>query len=151
MIIDSIGRWESYKGILPDYEEAVRFALSLTHKPAGRYDYEQKRTVPVFAMIQEGKLQPFEEGRAEAHRRYADMQIMLEGGETVGYTDITDLKEEVPYDPEKDIAFYKDAGQPIRIRAGMFYLALPQDGHTPCRALKGETGYRKIVLKIPVN
>ena len=103
MIIDSIDRWESYKGILPDYEEAVRFALTLKDKPAGRYEYEGDREIPIFAMIQEGELLPFEDGKPEAHRRYADMQIMLEGGETVGYTDIAGLEEDAPFNTEKDI------------------------------------------------
>ena len=148
MIIDSIGNWKSYDGILPYYREAVEFAMTLKDKPAGRYECETLPEGAVFAMVQEGEHRPLAGAKAEAHRRYADMQIMLEGGETVGYTNIAGLEEAVPFDEEKDFGLYEACGQPVAIYSGMFYLVLPQDGHTPCCALEGESGYRKIVLKI---
>mgnify|MGYP002870192231 CR=1 FL=1 len=151
MIIDRIEHWESYIGLVPHYEEAVRFALTLTEKPLGRYECTSLPEGTVYAMVQEGEGQPFCEGKLEAHRRYLDMQIMLEGGETVGYAEITGLPEAVPYDREKDIGFYDGGGQPVQIRKGMFYLVLPQDGHMPSRALEGEKRYRKIVLKIRLD
>ena len=150
MIIDSIDRWKSYSGIVPYYDEAVTFALSLSKKEAGRYECETLPAGTVFAMVQEGETLPFEDGYMEAHRKYLDMQIMLEGGETVGYADIAGLRETVPYDEEKDIIFYENGGQPVQISKGMFYLVLPQDAHMPCRQLNGPGTYRKIVLKIRV-
>lgn len=147
MIIDSISRWESYKGILPNFEAAMRFALSLTEAAPGRYDCDALPEGEVYALVQEGETKPMGEGRIEAHRKYADVQIMLEGGETVAYCDIAPLNEEVPY--VDDIVFYENAGQPIAVTKGMFYAVLPQDGHMPCRHLNGQPGnYRKIVLKI---
>ena len=35
MIIDSINHWEAYKGILPNYEEAMRFAESVMRETEG--------------------------------------------------------------------------------------------------------------------
>ena len=102
-------------------------------------------------MVQEGETQPREDGQIEAHRNYIDVQIMLDGGETVYYADIEDLRETVPYSEEKDAAFYKAGGQPARIEKGMFYVVLPHDGHMPCRELDGPGTYRKIVLKIKWN
>ena len=147
MIIDSIPRWEAYKGLLPDYEEAMRFAFSLTDKAPGRYECTSLPEGRVYAMIQEGETLPPEEGLIEAHRLYADVQLLLEGGETVVYSDIAGLEEQVPY--KEDIVFYENKGLPLAVRTGMFYIALPQDGHMPCRHLDGQPGtYRKIVLKI---
>ena len=147
MIVDSLRNWEAYRGILPNFEVAMRFASSLQSAPVGRYDCAELPQGTVYAMMQEGETQPREEGKIEAHRRYADVQIMLEGGETVYCRDIDGLTETVPY--VDDIAFYENAGQPLDISAGMLYIALPQDGHMPCRHLNGAPGrYRKIVLKI---
>ncbi len=148
MIIDSIGNWRSYIGIAPHFEEAVAFALTLADKGPGRYECESLPDGAVFAMIQEGDTAPWEDGQVEAHRKYLDMQIMLEGGETVGYADVAGLKETVPYSEEKDIIFYENGGQPVRIEKGMFYLVLPQDGHMPCRQMDGPGRFRKIVLKV---
>lgn len=148
MIIDQISRWQSYTGITPHLKEAVEFALTLKDKPAGRYEYDGLPAGSVFAMIQEGETQPYDTGKVEAHRKYLDMQIMLSGGETVYYADISGLTECVPYKEDADIAFYEKAGQPVQIPAGTFYLVLPQDGHMPCRELNGPGTYRKIVLKV---
>ncbi len=146
MIIDKIERSSSYDGLVPEFHEAFAFALSLKDKPVGTYQYDGLPEGTVYAMIQEGDTQPYEEGQVEAHRKYIDVQIMLDGGETVYYQDIDDLKEAVPY--KDDIIFYEKAGQPARIEKGMFYVALPQDGHMPCRELDGPGTYRKVVLKI---
>ena len=147
MIIDSIDNWEAYKGILPDFEAGMRFALSLGDVAPGRYECTSLPEGRVYALVQEGQTQPLEKGLIEAHRKYADVQIMLDGGETVYYADIRGLAEVVPY--KDDIAFYENAGQPLAVTKGMFYVALPQDGHMPCRHLNGCPGnYKKIVLKI---
>ena len=147
MIIDSITNWEAYRGILPDFEARMRFALSLGDAASGKYECTSLPKGCVYALVQEGQTLPLEKGLIEAHRKYADVQIMIDGGETVYYTDIHGLAEVVPY--KDDIAFYKSAGQPLAVTKGMFYVALPQDGHMPCRHLNGCPGsYKKIVLKI---
>lgn len=151
MIVDRTDRIESYDGLAEYFREAAEFALSLSDKPAGRYDYDRLPAGTVYALVQEGETQPREDGRIEAHRRYMDVQIMLDGGETVFYTDINGLKETVPYSEEKDIVFYEAGGQPARIEKGMFYVTLPHDGHMPCRELDGPGKYRKIVLKIKIK
>ena len=94
-----------------------------------------------------GDIIPPEDGMIEAHRKYADMQIMLDGGESVYYRCIDGLAEAVPY--KDDIVFYENGGQPLAVPKGTFYIVLPQDGHMPCRHINGQPGsYRKIVLKV---
>ena len=149
MIVDRIERSACYNGLVPEFKEAMEFAMSLKDKPVGRYECDKFPEGTVFAMVQEGNTLPLEGGQVEAHRKYMDVQIMLEGGETVYYADIDGLKETVPY--KDDIIFYEAAGQPARIEKGMFYLALPHDGHMPCRELDGPGTFRKIVLKIRVS
>lgn len=150
MIVDRIDRITDYYSLMPDFGEAVEFALSLFAKPEGRYEYEGLPKGKVYALIQEGMTQPYDGGRAEAHRKYVDVQFLLQGGEMVYFGDVRGMKEVVPYDDAKDIAFYEAGGQPVRIEEGMFYLAFPHDGHMPCRELEGPGRYRKIVLKIRV-
>lgn len=148
MIVDRIDRSPCYNGIVPEFKEAVEFALSLADRPAGRYEYDKLPSGTVFAMVQEGDTRAPEEGMVEAHRNYIDVQIMLEGGETVYYADIKELTEKVPY--TDDIVFFEKAGQPARIEKGMFYLVFPHDGHMPCCHLDGPGRFRKIVLKIRI-
>lgn len=151
MIVDRIDRKETYNGLVPNWKEAFAFAMSLKDQPAGRYECSTLPAGEVFAMVQEGETKPYEQGSLEAHYRYMDVQIMLEGGETVYYADTQGLDVSVPYKADADIVFYGQGGQPAEIKAGMFYAVMPHDAHMPCIHLNGEGRFRKIVLKIRVN
>lgn len=151
MIIDKITRSAAYNGLVPEFEEGMKFALSLADKPVGRYEYEGLPEGTVYALVSEGETGAYEEGKIEAHRKYMDVQIILKGGETVYYADLEGLAEDAPYNETADVAFYERCGQPARIGEGMFYVALPHDGHLPARHLDGPGAYRKIVLKIRVH
>ena len=78
MIIDRIENYENYMRLHPLMEEGVRYALSLRESLPGRYDQGE-----YFVLLQEGETQPIEEGVYEAHKRYWDIQILIEGKELV--------------------------------------------------------------------
>lgn len=150
MIIDKTKRIATYYSLMPEFREAVEFALSLSEKPVGRYEYDGLPRGRVYVLVQEGMTQPFENGKVEAHRNYLDVQFLLKGKEAVYYRDVEGMKESIPYDEAKDIVFYEAGGQPACIEEGMFYVVFPHDGHMPCRDLNGTQNYRKLVLKIRV-
>ena len=150
MIVDRIERSNVYNGFVLNWKEAFAFALSLKDQPVGRYECETLPAGEVFALVQEGPTKPYADGKLEAHCRYMDVQIMLEGGETVYYADIDGLEVTVPYKDDADIVLYGQGGQPAEIKAGMFYAVMPHDAHLPCIQLNGEGSFRKIVLKIKV-
>lgn len=151
MIVDRICRSNAYNGVVPEFEEAMKFALSLKDQPVGRYEYGGLPQGTVYAMVAEGENLLYEDGMVEAHRRYIDVQILLEGGETVYYADIDTLKLKEPYNETADYEMYEKGGQPVRIEPGMFYFVFPHDGHMPSRQLDGPGKYRKIILKIRVK
>lgn len=132
--------------MLPIWKEAVEFALTLQDKPAGKYISENIPAEDLFVLVQEGETNPADGAKLEAHRNYVDIQIMLEGGETLYYSDIDQLTVADPYVP--DAIFYQHAGQPIRIEPGMFFAAFPQDAHLACTHLDGPGHYKKLVVKI---
>ena len=130
MIIDRIENYENYMRLHPLMEEGVRYALSLRESLPGRYDQGE-----YFVLLQEGETQPIEEGVYEAHKRYWDIQILIEGKELVKW---------------QDAVFYTGDGISFQLTEGMFYLVMPKDAHMPCRHGKQEAHYRKLVLKLPV-
>lgn len=150
MIIDRMERNHVYNSLVPYWKEAFAFALSLKDQPVGRYECKTLPAGAAFALVQEGATRPYEEGKLETHCRYMDVQIMLEGAETVYYADMEGLEVTVPYKNDADIVFYGQGGQPAQIKAGMFYAVMPHDAHMPCIHLNGEGAFRKIVLKIKV-
>ncbi|MDO4988775.1 MAG: YhcH/YjgK/YiaL family protein [Synergistes sp.] len=99
----------------------------------------------------EYETRPQEEIPFEAHRKFWDMQIVMEGEELIGDAPITELMQKTPYDEEKDIAFYEGTGQNVKLSAGTAALVGPLSGHRPGSAAEnGRTKVKKIVIKIPV-
>lgn len=149
MIIDKLKNWESYVGITPYLKAGMEFALSLTDQPAGRYECDTLPEGAVFVLIQEGDTVPYEApAKLEAHKKYLDVQIMLEGGESAYYADIEELTVTDPYDEAKDLILFEKAGTRVRVPAGTFFIVLPQDGHMACREMDGPGKYRKLVVKV---
>ena len=79
MILDTLDCIVKYAGISPNFETAVRW-LQETDPEAlepGRTDIDGER---VYAVMSENRLEP-KEPVFEVHRRYADIQIILQGRE----------------------------------------------------------------------
>lgn len=54
------------------------------------------------------------ETRYDSHRKYIDIQYIIEGKELMGLTTLDNVKITEPYNKEKDITFYKfDEGKYI--------------------------------------
>ena len=148
MIIDSMNNIGIYRPILKGLDTGLEAVKALGEHPAvGKYFFDGG-----YFMVQEGQTKALEDGDFEAHRKFIDVQIILEGSEMVGWSDIAGLKESVPYDEAKDKIMYAgEASQCNEICAGMFWAAFPADGHKACRHAAEPTAYRKIVMKLPVE
>ena len=70
----------------------------------------------------------------------------------VEWADRAVLSESVPYDADKDIAFFHGSGVAFDLRPGMFYAVFPHDAHKPSCHVGGErpVTYRKLVFKFKV-
>lgn len=99
------------------------------------------------------------QGRYESHRLMADIQIVLDGEEEFHVlprpsepADGSALTPEAPYDADKDIVFYREkplAAARVRLRPGLFVLALPRDAHMPGLAVSTPGRVKKLVVKVP--
>ena len=123
-------------------EESVRDAA------AGRYEVDGEN---LFYNVDEYETKPFEEGRFEIHRKYLDIQYIVSGAECIGVAPLAGLTEEMPYDGEKDCAFYQyePTMSKLVLREGMFTIFWPNEPHMPCRRI-GDTAQKvkKIVVKV---
>lgn len=86
----------------------------------------------------------------EAHIKFWDLQIVLEGDEYIGYAPLETMKQSSDYDEKQDITFYVAEGQKLELRRGMAILLAPWDGHRP-GIIKGAapSHIKKIVVKLP--
>ena len=101
-------------------------------------------------MVQTYDTKPRSAGRWEAHKRYIDIQFIVEGEEVMGVAPVSELTEKTPFDPAKDVGFFDGTGQFFTMRAGEFAILYPHDAHMP-QIAPGEPAYvRKVVVKVAV-
>lgn len=112
----------------------------------GRYELENG----VYAMV--GTHDMRTAGKYEAHRRYADLQLILQGSEIIEYAYLSDMTNAGAYDESGDSILF-DCDPQSKICLKMlplrFALLFPEDAHKPLMHLNDQQS-RKIIFKIPV-
>lgn len=112
----------------------------------GRYEIDGENVV---ATVQSYSAKPQAEGRWEAHRSHADIQLVVSGAERMGVAAIEEMTLQAPYDAGKDLAFYTGAaGNFFHVNAGEFAVFYPQDVHMPSLAIAAPTTVKKVVIKV---
>ncbi|MBN2842800.1 MAG: YhcH/YjgK/YiaL family protein [Sedimentisphaerales bacterium] len=148
MIYDKLDNIGLYFDAESDFVKAVEFARSFTGEN-GRYELDGDR---LFAMVSEYKTGPESERLFEAHRKYADVQILLSGREKLGVLSLDDknVSVEEEYDEGKDIAFYSSEVDYSRVVLvpGEFVVFYPEDCHKPGCSVDLDEDVRKIVIKV---
>lgn len=89
----------------------------------------------------------------ESHRKFIDIQFVLEGVEAMDVEDIGRLTVTQPFIAERDLIKYADAAPAahLLVRAGEAAVYFPEDGHMPALQAEGKPVLiRKAVLKVPV-
>jgi len=109
--------------------------------------------VNVFALISSYETKPLEEGKYEYHEKYIDFQYLTAGKELIYVVPTSAIDVNVPYSPEKDIAFGSSQAVPSLVVIGDQTIVQldPLDGHMPCIQFGPTRGtVRKIVIKVKV-
>ena len=106
----------------------------------------------LFFMVNHYITKPSEEVLFEAHRDYADIQYVYEGEELIGVAPLLQGKEILPYDPEKDIAFYdvKEA-EHYKAAADRLFILFPDDLHQPGVMTRMPEPVKKVVIKVKLE
>lgn len=150
MIIDKLSNSHLYI-----HNDAMQSAFEYLQSLTGFPKEEGKLEINdlVFANIDRYQTKPVTECRMEAHRDYIDIQILFSGREIIAWHPVTDLSKDTPYDPEKDVAFFKfpdEAAGTAVLQHGIFMLLYPEDGHMPQIAIDSPEPVEKIVMKVKV-
>ncbi|HUW06674.1 MAG TPA: YhcH/YjgK/YiaL family protein [Williamwhitmania sp.] len=147
MIFDKKESLLKYRNLLPGLDLVNDYLVK------GEFDYDagpinlqgDKLFVSPFSGV--GKAR--HEAKLEVHRRYIDLQLLMEGNEEIGWCPLSLCHQETtPYDEEKDIAFYRDSPRDfLKLTPGYFAVFFPDDAHAP---LIGED-IKKMVFKFLVE
>jgi YhcH/YjgK/YiaL family protein len=148
MIMDLLSRWEKYHWLDKRFEESFRFLEKLTSEtPEGRTEIDGEN---IFCMVQSYETRDHEGQRFEAHRQYADIQVVLDGEESILWAPVDTLTLSQPY--KFDIEFYDLTPAPTELvmTPSVFCVLFPQDAHAPCLQHGTPSKVRKAVVKVRI-
>lgn len=117
MIYDTLEHAGQYRKLSGNLAKALDYltGTELETVEAGRVEIDGER---VFALFQSYETKP-ENDRPEAHRKYIDIQYLIEGEELIGVAPLASMERVAEAAPERDIWFYEGetAKLPARRRA----------------------------------
>lgn len=149
MIYDTLEHRDQYRGLSPRLAKALDFLAETDFSalPDGRCDIDGDE---VFANVMTYETKTANE-TPESHRRYMDIQYLIEGEELVGVGALERMTEVVEARPEGDIWLHRGPVDYVTIGQGRFVAVWPGDAHAPGIAPDGvPKRARKCVVKVQV-
>jgi YhcH/YjgK/YiaL family protein len=155
MIIGNIDNWQNMQLKGPHWARAFEVLQSL------RPDSEETKTgllddrMYMLVMSYATKMPESDDAVLEAHRRYVDIQTVITGSERIDWFPRAELAVAKPYDPEKDVEFYRRPGLApagVDVIAGRFAVLFPEDAHMPQLVTANGDGHvKKAVIKLALS
>ncbi len=95
-----------------------------------------------------------QEAILEAHRAYADIQVVLAGAERIAVWPADALRERVPYDAALDVVYFVPPERDqvlVTLEPGFAAVFFPRDAHMPQLSSGVPGPVKKAVLKVSVT
>ncbi|MBQ7346339.1 MAG: YhcH/YjgK/YiaL family protein [Clostridia bacterium] len=157
MICDKLENLEKYVGANPRFAKAIPFikALIATDPAKGRHDMPDCDVEgAVYANVNSYDTNVLSDAtQMEAHRKYIDIQIILEGEETIYLPALEELRTTKAYDESGDYELMAmpspDSCVRLNLPAGSFAIFFTGEAHAPNLAVNDKTTFvRKVVGKV---
>lgn len=158
VVLDTLPHWRRYAALHPAFTQAFQFldgpALTrLTSAYAGIAEHSVRHAIDaerLYVSIDRVQGRGRERSRLEAHRRYIDIQLTIEGHEEIGWKPLGDCtRPDGPLDEARDVGFFSDRPESwLSLPAGHFAIFFPDDAHAP---LAGGGTLVKAIVKIAVE
>jgi biofilm protein TabA len=148
MILDTLANAARYAGLKNGLSEGFGFLdqPGIETMADGRYEISGDM---VYAIIERTQGRSIAEGKLEAHRKHLDIQYIISGEESMGWSPRESLPASGNYDPDRDLEVFDGDPQSIaRVPPGSFAVFLPSDAHLP---LIGSGPIHKVVVKVAVG
>jgi YhcH/YjgK/YiaL family protein len=150
MIFDQLKNAHLYFVISDRVKKAFDYLVSTDFEnlEPGKYEIDGEN---IYAIVQEYDTRPLTSSRWEAHKKYLDIQYMVNGKEKMGYSHKNKMIVTHEYNEGKDALYLKGDGNFLIAEAGYFAIFFPSDVHMPCIALNLSTPVKKVVVKVRVD
>ncbi|MEW6702028.1 MAG: YhcH/YjgK/YiaL family protein, partial [Bacteroidota bacterium] len=99
-------------------------------------------------LVQSYNTKPFTAVKWEAHKKYIDIQYIVEGKEKIGFTESAKVIMLEEYNEEKDCTVYKGDGNFLIADEENFAIFYPTDIHMTRIAINIPKQVKKVVVKI---
>lgn len=157
MIVDHISNWRRY-GFGPAWEEVMRWLEQYAPGNSCSLETLEDGVHPVagaFINVATLTSRVRSEYHYEYHKRFCDVQMVLEGREWLYNAAADGLVPAGEFDTQSDVGFFSpDPTEVSRVTLapGTFALLFPWDAHLPAIAVDGVQAHlRKCVGKIPLE
>lgn len=147
MVFDSIANAHRYYNLLPGIKDVFDYVENHMKNPVenGRYDVSEN----VYVMVKRYPTEPADKLRYETHKKWVDVQVMINGTEYMGWRSVNPAEWPDPYDPETDASFHPDmTGTDLKVEGGMFVIFFPEDAHKPGYYIHEPEDVEKLVFKV---
>lgn len=148
MIIDSLNNASLYTDMHPLFSQAFGWLAStnLQNLENGRFELSGDQ---LFAIVQSYETKSADTEQMEAHKRYIDIQYMIDGEEQIGHAFLKDQPVTKEYSREDDY-WLTDALPSFftKLTAGNFMIFYPTDLHMPCIQTYVKQNVKKVVIKV---
>src|SRR3989338_4776783 len=149
MILSTLSQADRYAALHPLFPRAFDYIRNtdLLSLAPGRYPIIGEQ---LFVIVEKVQGRTREAAKLECHRKYIDIQLVLEGVDEMGWKALADCTQPVSdYSAEKDIQFFRDDPATwIATPPGAFCIFFPEDAHAP---LVSSGQVRKAIFKIAVE
>lgn len=120
----------------------------LNQLPSGKYPVLGDK---IYASVSENNSKDPNNALWEAHKKYVDIQYVIQGEEIIGVAPLSAAVKTISFDPDKDLGFYEIPEahcKYYRADAEHFFIFFPEDAHRPCIRSSGKESEKKVVIKI---
>jgi YhcH/YjgK/YiaL family protein len=149
MIFSSLAQAFRYTTLQPLFPRAFAYLrdTDLNALAPGVHQIIDKQ---LFIIVEEANGRTRGEAKLEAHRRYIDIQLVLDGVDEMGWKALADCHQPLDeHNLEWDIRFFDDEPATwITVPPQHFCIFFPEDAHAP---LVGKGAIRKVIMKIAVD
>lgn len=145
MITDNIKNLKNYDIVS---QKVLDFLLDLdANTEAGHYEIDEN----AYANVDIYNTKPVENCKFEAHKKFIDIQMLLQGSEELDYININGLEVSEAYDENRDVMFFqnpKKTPDTLQLEPFKFALIYPHEAHRPQMGAGQQV--KKVVVKIAV-
>ncbi|MEJ3967180.1 N-acetylneuraminate anomerase [Citrobacter braakii] len=136
-------------GLHPVLQQALTLAVAANpqEKTPGRYELQGDN---IFMNVMQFATQSPEQKKAELHREYIDIQVLLSGEERIlfGMTDSARQCEEMHIEDDYQLCSQIADEQAMVLKPGRFVIFMPGEPHKPGCVVQAPVDIKKVVIKV---